>query len=129
VLGATEDVLGDLDGDGAPELMVSFPASYTERGLLILKPVPYPVCFQVLYDGVGEGVGIRRSFSKGHADLSIFFRPITSNGRGTALAVARFHDGSYRLSGVERCAGIDGKHLPQSECQRVLRSYLVGKAP
>lgn len=123
VPGAAQLPIEDLDGDGVPEIVVSFPASYTERGILVLKKVPAPACFQQLYLGVGDGAGGRKTKTKGLVDLSVVMTPLTSNGRGIALAIAKYDGKRYRLTSVEKCAGIDGKKLPAKECNAILAGY------
>lgn len=123
VAGPAELPIEDLDGDGVPEIVVSFPASYTERGILVLKKVPAPACFQQLYLGVGDGAGGRKTKTKGLVDLSVVMTPITSNGRGLAMAIAKYDGKRYRLTSVEKCAGIDGKKLPAKECNAILAGY------
>ena len=123
VVGPTELPIGDLDGDGVPEIVVSFPASYTERGLLVMKKVAAPACFTLLYEGVGEGAGRRKTKTRGFSDLSILMVPITSHGRGSAMAIATYDGKRYHLDRVEKCAGTDGKQLPASACNGILAGY------
>jgi hypothetical protein len=91
---------------------------------MVLQSLPPPACFRVLYDGVGEGVRARRQRSHGLLDLSVFLTPITSNGRGSAIAVARFDGQQYRLHHTEGCRGIDGRPLPKRECAALIHAYL-----
>ncbi len=123
VPGPAELPIEDLDGDGVPEIVVSYAASYTERGILVVKKVAAPTCFEVLYQGVGEGAGGRKTKTKGFADLSVLMLPITSNGRGMAMAIGKWNGKRYRLERVEKCAGIDGKKLPTKECNTILAGY------
>lgn len=123
VPGPAELPIEDLDGDGVPEVVVSYPASYTERGVLVVKKVAAPACWQILYQGVGEGAGGRKTKTKGLADLSVLMLPITSNGRGMAMAIAKYDGKRYRLTSIEKCAGIDGKKLPAKECNAILAGY------
>jgi hypothetical protein len=122
---AEESPLADLDGDGRPEVQVSYPASFQERGTLVLERLPPPSCFRVLYDGVGASAAPRKTKSLGRIDLSLFLTPITSRGRGSAIGVARFDGQVYRLHHLEGCRGLDGTPIPRRECAELVRSYLT----
>lgn len=112
----------DLDGDGVPEIEVSYATSVTSSGMTVLKKTPDAwECFRVVYEGTAGGMTLRSTKTNGWFDVELSFMLLQDTGRGSGVVLMTFDGTQYKFTKALSCSGTPDP----SACE----ALIMGQAP
>jgi hypothetical protein len=115
----------DLNGDGTPDLAVTYQYAYLNPGTRLLVSTPYPECYRIVLDEA-SAVQLRRTRTRGWRDIELHYWSLHPDpffgGRMTVSFAGRYDPqlGGYAPFRFDRCA--DG--FPENQSDTALRERL-----